>query len=684
VESLRGVGPRLAGRLAKLGVCRVEDLLFHLPLRYEDRTRVTPIGRLRPGDRAVIDARVQLAETVQRRRRTLVCRVADGSGMLTLRFFYFSRVQGLLWQRGARVVCYGEVRPGVNGPEMVHPEYRMVAADSPAPLEQRLTPVYPATEGVSQARLRGLVREALALAEGGKRLDGVPPVLVPADSRMSLGEALEAVHRPPRDSDTAALEAGRHPAQRRLAFEELVAHQLSLRQLRRRARSHTAPRLAGGGMDRATLSARLGFQLTGAQRRVLEEVLGDLGRPRPMMRLVQGDVGSGKTVVAALSAVEAIASGWQAAVMAPTELLAEQHYRNFRDWLEPLGYELAWLGGRLKGSRRREMLARIGDGRAQLVLGTHALFQEEVSFSRLGLVVIDEQHRFGVHQRLALREKGIVGDTHPHQLIMTATPIPRTLAMAAYADLDLSVIDQLPPGRTPVATVALPDLRRHEVISRVRYACRSGAQAYWVCTLIEESEALQARAAEDTAAALVAALPELQVGLVHGRMQTTRKEAEMRRFAAGELDLLVATTVIEVGVDVPNASLMIVENPERLGLSQLHQLRGRVGRGSRRSSCVLMYHPPLSANARARLAVLRDSHDGFEIARRDLELRGPGELLGTRQTGELRLRVADLARDGDLMAAVQRAADEMLVRHRDAVALLLRRWLRDARRYAEA
>jgi len=684
LKSLRGVGPGLAGRLAKLGLFRVGDLLFHLPLRYEDRTRVTPIGRLRPGDRAVIDARVELAETVQRRRRALVCRVADGSGMLTLRFFHFSRAQGALWQRGARVVCYGEARTGMTGLEMVHPEYRMVAADAPAPLEQRLTPVYPATEGVSQARLRALVREALALAEDEEGLDGVPPVLLPAGGRMPLHQALEAVHRPPRDADTAVLEAGRHPAQRRLAFEELVAHQVSLRQLRRRARNHSAPCLARGGAARAALSDRLGFRLTGAQARVLGEVLGDLGHPRPMMRLVQGDVGSGKTVVAALAAVEAIASGWQAAVMAPTELLAEQHYRNFRGWLEALGYELAWLGGRLKGARRREMLERIADGRAQLVVGTHALFQEEVSFERLGLVVIDEQHRFGVHQRLALREKGISGGTHPHQLIMTATPIPRTLAMAAYADLDLSVIDELPPGRTPVVTVALPDSRRDEVIARVRDACRAGAQAYWVCTLIEESEALQARAAEDTAAALIEALPDLRVGLVHGRMKAASKEAEMRRFAGGEMDLLVATTVIEVGVDVPNATLMIVENPERLGLSQLHQLRGRVGRGSRRSNCVLMYHPPLGANARARLAVLRDSHDGFEIARRDLELRGPGELLGTRQTGELRLRVADLARDGDLMGPVQKAADEMLARHRDRVAPLVRRWVRDGRRYAEA
>ncbi len=676
---LKGVGPRLVERLERLGLRTVEDLLFHLPLRYQDRTRVVPIGSLRHGDQAVIEAEVQAADVVLRSRRSLLVRVRDGSGALTLRFFYFNAAQQAQFARGVRLRLFGEVRQGPTGLEIVHPEWRRV--DEAAPVEEHLTPIYPSTEGLHQLSLRKLAGQAL------ERLDQVPDWL-PQGLRTELGlpglhAALELLHRPPPDVPWAALENGSHPAQRRLAFEELLAHQLSLRALRARVQRHRAPELPGDAALEAAFRARLPFALTGAQERVLAELGADLAQPRPMLRLVQGDVGSGKTVVAALAALRAVAAGKQAAVMAPTELLAEQHFRSFSAWLAPLGIELAWLGGRLKGKARTATLAAIADGRAQLAVGTHALFQSEVRFAELALVVVDEQHRFGVHQRLALREKGRDRNACPHQLIMTATPIPRTLAMSAYADLDTSVIDELPPGRTPVQTVAVSDARRDEVVERVRGACRAGRQAYWVCTLIEESEALAAQAATDTWEQLAAALPELRVGLVHGRLKPAEKEAVMAAFKAAELDLLVATTVIEVGVDVPNASLMIIDNAERLGLAQLHQLRGRVGRGATASSCVLMYHPPLSEQGRARLAILRETGDGFAIARRDLELRGPGEVLGTRQTGELALRIADLIRDEDLLPGVQHAADRVLAGHPEVARALVARWIGSGERYGD-
>jgi ATP-dependent DNA helicase RecG len=683
VTSLRGVGAALAVTLGRLGLRTVQDVLFHLPLRYEDRTRVVPIGTLRAGDRAVVEGEVQLAEVVFRRRRALLCRIADGSGFLTLRFFHFSAAQQESLARGARLRCFGEARPGPAGLEIVHPEYRRIAPGVTSSADEGLTPVYPTTEGVQQGRMRLLTGLALAELPGGGLRDWITPEVLDTVGLPSLEAALGYVHRPPPQADIEALNAGRHPAQRRLAFEELLAHQISLRQLRQAAdRDDAWPLTPQGDLVERCLG-RLPFSLTGAQRRAWEEIQADLAREHPMMRLVQGDVGSGKTVVAALAALRAVEQGAQAAVMAPTELLAEQHGRNFLGWLEPLGVRVGLLTGRLAGRTRAALTRDLASGAVQVAVGTHALFQEGVDFDRLALIIVDEQHRFGVHQRVQLREKGRTDGRFPHQLVMTATPIPRTLAMTAYADLDVTVIDELPPGRTPVRTVVLPDARRDEVVARIEAACRAGRQAYWVCPLIDESETVRHQAAEETAAALAVALPDIRIGLVHGRMPGSRKDAVMSAFKGGDLDLLVATTVIEVGVDVPNASLMIIENAERMGLAQLHQLRGRVGRGTVESTCVLLYAPPLSLIARERLGVLRDTSDGFEVARRDLELRGPGELLGTRQTGLMQLRVADLVRDSDLLPGVQRAADLMLRGPEANIAALLRRWVRDGERFGK-
>jgi ATP-dependent DNA helicase RecG len=686
VTAMKGVGPRNAERLQKIGVSTVQDVLFHLPARYQDRTRITPIGSLRPGDQAVIEAEVELADIRFGRRRSLLVKLSDGTGSVTLRFFHFSGAQKSALVRGVRLRCFGEVRRGPSSLEMIHPEYQRLDDSADNGMEESLTPIYPTTEGMHQLTWRGMTEKAMALLEQSP--DGLPEWLPPELlNRMKLSDLSAAVrylHRPPPDADQDLLLTGQHPAQRRLAFEELLAHQLGLRKLRRAQRKTQAPPLAGDGTLVQGLLQQLPFTLTSAQQRVTQEIQRDLQQQHPMMRLIQGDVGSGKTVVAALAALQAVEAGYQVAMMAPTELLAEQHLFSFQTWLEPLGIEVAWLTGRHKGKARKEILEAIALGDSRVVVGTHALFQADVEYQKLGLVIIDEQHRFGVHQRMALRDKGVGGDLHPHQLIMTATPIPRTLSMTAYADLDLSVIDELPPGRKPVGTVALPDSRRPEVVERVFSACQQGRQAYWVCTLIEESEALQCQAAEEAAAELELALPELRVGLIHGRLKGPQKENIMARFKQGELDLLVATTVIEVGVDVPNASLMVIENPERLGLAQLHQLRGRIGRGTAESHCVLMYHAPLSQNAQERLKVMRETNDGFEIAQKDLELRGPGEVLGTRQTGEMQFRIADLLRDQPILPQVQQAAELMLDRYQDNVEPLLRRWIADRARYIEA
>ena len=681
VTILRGVGESLATRLRALGVETTQDLLFLLPLRYEDRTRVVPLGELRPGQRASVQGEVLLTEIAFRGRRQMLCKIADGSGFLTLRFFYFTAQQQQGLARGAHVRCFGEARRGPQGLEFVHPEYRRVDPNAAQAPEEHLTPIYPATEGVTQGRLRLLVGLALDQTGADDPEDWLPPAVL-ADSRLpSLRDALRYVHRPPADAPVELLLSWRHPAQRRLAFEELLAHQLSLKLLRQRIQSDPGWPLRSTGTLKASLLAALPFRMTQAQQRVLVEIEHDLQLAKPMLRLVQGDVGCGKTLVAALAATQAIQMGRQIALMAPTELLADQHAQNFRRWFEPLGVAVAALSGRQTGKARSAVLAGIREGHAPIVIGTHALFQESVEFSSLALVIVDEQHRFGVHQRLSLREKGAVDGHQPHQLIMTATPIPRTLAMTAYADLDISVIDELPPGRTPVKTVVLAETRRDEVVQRIRTACLAGRQAYWVCPLIDESEEMPYQAAEETAAAVSAALPELAVGLVHGRLPSAAKERIMRGFKDGKIQLLVATTVIEVGVDVPNATLMVIENAERLGLAQLHQLRGRVGRGSEASSCLLLYRSPLSMLARQRLSVMRATNDGFEVARRDLELRGPGELLGTRQTGLAQMRVADLLRDADLLPRVQIAAEAMLREWPAHVAPLIRRWVGHAEQY---
>jgi ATP-dependent DNA helicase RecG len=681
--SLKGVGSKTLQRLEKLGIRSVHDLLFHLPARYEDRTRITPIGCLRPGAHALVEGRMELAEVVPKGRRSLVCRIGDGTGFLNLRFFHYSADQRTRLQKGILLRCYGEVRDGFYGLEMVHPDYRQISEEDAGRPENTLTPVYPSTAGIHQKILRRLVEQALdqCVGAGGAAglTDWMPPQVLDSMDFPGLGEALQLLHKPPAGVGYGALKK----AQQRLAFEELLAHHLTLSRFRSQMRRHRAPELRLPPAEGERFGTALPFALTAAQRRVIGEIEADLAAHRPMMRLVQGDVGSGKTVVAAYAALAALASGFQVAVMAPTELLAEQHYRSFSAWLEPLGVRIAFLAGKHKGQGRQDTLSAIENAEAGAILGTHALFQEQVRFPRLGLIIIDEQHRFGVHQRLALLGKGQHEGLHPHQLIMTATPIPRTLAMLGYADLDVSIIDELPPGRTPVKTTVVPAGRRPEVIGRIADWVRGGRQVYWVCTLIEESELLQCEAAEKTAQSLAEALPQVRVGLIHGRMKSVEKDAVMNAFKSGAVDLLVATTVIEVGVDVPNASLMVIENPERLGLAQLHQLRGRVGRGPGESHCVLMYQPPLSENAKERLSILRESTDGFAIAERDLQLRGPGELLGVRQTGQIQFRIADLARDGALLPKVKATAETLLSQHSDRVDPLLRRWLADSVQYAE-
>jgi ATP-dependent DNA helicase RecG len=683
LDKLRGVGPRLLQTLQQLGIGSLSDLLFHLPFRYEDRTRIVPIGSLCPGMQALVEGEVEHAAVVRGRRPMLVVVLADGSGRITLRFFHFRSAQQHQLCRGTRLRCYGEARGGFRGMEMVHPAYQRISGAGEQPVSDRLTPVYPSTEGLGQFTWIKLTDQALSLLAAG-RLE--LEELLPADllQRLHLpplADAIHYIHRPPVGADVAALMARCHPYQQRLALEELLAHNLGMQQLRQQQRRHQAPPLRAVSPAEASFLATLPFELTAAQRRVIAEIHADLALRQPMQRLLQGDVGSGKTVVAAMAALRAIGNHCQVAIMAPTELLAEQHLRNFRHWLEPLGIQPVWLSSKIKGKARDQALTAIAAG-SPLIIGTHALMQEGVSFSRLGLAIVDEQHRFGVHQRLALLDKAGDAALHAHQLIMTATPIPRTLAMTAYAGLETSVIDQLPPGRKPVTTVAISSERRREVLARVAGACAEGRQAYWVCTLIEESDAIQAQAAQEVAAELQAGLQHLRIGLVHGRLKPAQKQAVMTDFGAGRIDLLVATTVIEVGVDVPNASLMIIENAERLGLAQLHQLRGRVGRGSQQASCVLLFDPAAGALAKERLGIMRQTTDGFKIAEKDLELRGPGEVLGTRQTGMLQFRVADLARDQSLLERVAPVASRLLAEQPQQVGKLVDRWIGRSARFA--
>ena len=685
LTKLHGVGPQLATRLENLGIHSKQDLLFHLPLRYEDRTRIEPIGALGPGAAAQIEGRIEHSAIVRARRQMLVVIVADGTGRMTLRFFHFRNQQKQQLSKGTHIRCYGEVRAGYQGLEMVHPSYTRLLPGREQALADRLTPVYPSTEGVGQNTWIRITDQALAeLRSGGLELEELlPPAMLQNLRLPSLREALELIHRPPPDADVTLLVNRDHPAQHRLAMEEMLAHNVCMQRLNRQRRLRQAPALdTESGLERSFLEA-LPFELTRAQQRVVGEIRADLARDHPMMRLVHGDVGSGKTVVAALAALRAIDSGRQVAVMAPTELLAEQHLRVFGDWLAPLGIEPVWLSSKVTGRARREALESIA-GPARLIIGTHALMQEGVEFARLGLVIVDEQHRFGVHQRLALVEKGAQGELTAHQMIMTATPIPRTLAMTAYAGLEVSVIDELPAGRKPVTTAAVSNERREEVVERIAAACAQGRQAYWVCTLVEESDLIQAQAAEAVAEDLRDRLAEVNVGLVHGRLKPAQKQQVMEAFQSGRIQLLVATTVIEVGVDVPNASLMIIENAERLGLAQLHQLRGRVGRGAQESSCLLLYEAPLGDLAKQRLDILRQTGDGFRIAEKDLELRGPGDVLGTRQTGLLQFRVADLARDARLLNRIPAVAESLLRHHPRQVDQLIRRWIGDASRFAGA
>ena len=682
VSAIKGVGAKVAEKLDKLGIFSMQDILFHLPLRYEDRTRIYAIADLMPLMHGTVLGEVVSSDIQLGKRRSWLVKIKDGSGYLTLRFFHFSAAQKNAIAPGVLLRCFGEAKRGPRGLEMLHPEYRVHNDELLTEVSETLTPIYPSTEGLRQATWRNLTDAALQYLQRSQPDEYLAGSLAQG---WSLTDALQYIHRPPPDASLQLLELGKHPAQQRLIIEELVAQQLSMYKLRSQSQQQQAVALQIDNSLQQRFLAALPFAPTQAQQRVTSEIRHDLSQSLPMLRLVQGDVGSGKTLVAALAALTAIGNGYQVALMAPTELLAEQHATNFARWFVPLGINVAWLGGKTKGKARQSTLTAIADGSAQMVVGTHALFQQQVEFNQLALIIIDEQHRFGVHQRLALREKGGIRGKYPHQLVMTATPIPRTLAMTAYADLDTSIIDELPPGRTPVTTVAIPDTRRDDIIERVRSAVQSEQrQAYWVCTLIEESETLQNQAAEDTLLLLQQALPDLRIGLVHGRLKAAEKQAVMQQFSAAELDLLVATTVIEVGVDVPNASLMIIENPERLGLAQLHQLRGRVGRGSTASHCVLLYHAPLSKTAQARLGVLRDSNDGFVIAQRDLEIRGPGELLGTRQTGVLQFKIADLSRDAELLPQAQQIATSLWQQNRAASEQLIKRWLANKEIYGNA
>ena len=675
VTELKGIGSAVAEKLAKLNIHSLQDLVFHLPMRYQDRTKVVPIGRLRLGDEVVIEGDVIGCEVAMGKRRSLLCRVKDHSGTLTLRFFHFTAGQKKQFESGKTIRAFGEIKRGSFGYEIFHPEYSLADEFTPSTEQAQLTPTYPLTEGLTQLKMRSFCEQALERVTPYNVIEWLPEAIRHQFQLPPLVDAIHYLHKPPAEADVALLASGKHPAQFRLSFEELLAHQLSLVNKKQQAKLDRAPIISEAGAVLGKLLESLPFQPTNAQQRVFQEVMQDVSSGHPMLRLVQGDVGSGKTLVAAMSAATFIQKGLQVAIMAPTEILAEQHFNNFKQWFEPLDIEVAWLVGKLKGNARISQLERIANGTALIVVGTHALFQESVQFKNLSLAIIDEQHRFGVHQRMALREKGVDGLLQPHQLIMTATPIPRTLAMSAYADLDCSVIDELPPGRTPVTTIVVSDKRRNEVIERVRAACNEGKQAYWVCTLVEESEALQCQAAEETAVMLSDSLAGIKIGLIHGRLKAPEKAAIMQEFKQGDSQLLVATTVIEVGVDVPNASLMVIENPERLGLAQLHQLRGRVGRGQAASHCVLLYKTPLSQHGKVRLGIIRETSDGFKIAEKDLEIRGPGELLGSRQTGLMEFKVADLQRDKAMLEQVQSAALLMYQSHHEHIEPLLSRWL---------
>jgi ATP-dependent DNA helicase RecG len=670
----RAAGSATAKAFARLGLRTAADFIVHLPLRYEDETRITPIARAQPGSWGLFEGEIIHSQMHPRPRRELQAVLADASGHLNLRWLHVYPGQHTRLAEGRRIRARGEVRAGFHGLEIVHP----LVTEPGTPLPDTLTPIYPTTQGLPQASLRKAIAHALDEADLS---DTLPPALRTAYDLAEFAPSLRLLHHPTPDISLDSLARHEHPAWRRIKFDELLAQQLALSRARELRRAQRAWPLEGGDDLPARLTASLPFQPTGAQRRAVAQIDADLRQPHPMHRLLQGDVGSGKTLVAALAAARAVDAGVQVAVMAPTEILAEQLWRKFSDWLGPLGVRIVWLVGSLPAAARRQALQEIRSGHARLAVGTQALIQEKVQFERLGLVISDEQHRFGVGQRLALNRKGDQADCQPHQLSMSATPIPRTLAMAFFADMDVSVLDELPPGRSPVQTRLFDDRRREEVLTRVARAVRGGEQAYWVCPLVEESEALQLQTAVDTWEHLRAALPDLRIGLMHGRLPAQEKSATMEAFRAGELDVLVSTTVIEVGVDVPNASLMVIEHAERFGLAQLHQLRGRVGRGARASTCVLLYQTPLSDVARERLRAMFETSDGFEIARRDLEQRGPGELLGLRQSGQAPLRFADLNTDAALLEQAREAASRFAHDHPDLARAHQLRWMAGAAQY---
>lgn len=676
VHQLQGVGSASAALLEKLNIFTTDDLLFHLPRDYEDRSTIIPMNQLNVGRSYLLEGVVKGVDFPPGKRKSMAVNLEDEFGKITLRFYHIYKGITDRAKLGNRLRVFGEVRVGARGLEMYHPELQLITEHTPLPKTQ-LTAIYPSTDGLTQAKLREYVKQALA-----QHSDDLPELLPKKMTNgYALKQALDYIHHPPTDANMLQLAQGSHPAQQRLIFEELVAHQVSLLTRRAYIQQIASPAFASSQKLAPALLNSMPFQMTGAQQRVSQEIMQDLQRNKPMLRLVQGDVGAGKTLVAAVASCHALEEGWQVALMAPTEILAEQHYLNFQKWFEPLGLTVAWLSGKQKGKARAAAELSIQDGSANVVVGTHALFQDNVQFAKLGLVIIDEQHRFGVDQRLALRNKG-AHHTTPHQLVMTATPIPRTLAMSAYGDLDTSVIDELPPGRTPIQTVTIPLDRREEVLQRIASNCVEGKQVYWVCTLVEQSETLDAQAAEATFAEIKERFPELNIGLVHGKMKADEKQAVMQQFKDNQLQLLIATTVIEVGVDVPNASIMVIENAERLGLSQLHQLRGRVGRGAKASFCALLYKNPLSQNGQERLRIMRETNDGFVIAEKDLELRGPGELLGTKQTGDMGFRVAKLERDDHLLAQAHHVAQQILKDYPAHAEALLKRWLPEAPRYA--